>query len=988
MKVKKVSLLYIFLVVLLLLFSTSFAFAQEPLEVKVGVYDNYPKVAINGEPIGFWVDLTEEIARQEGWNIKYISGTWTEGLERLESGDIDLMVDVAYSKQRAEIYDFSDEAAILSWSGIFAPEDSGISDYQDLQDKKVAVLHNSINYRGKGGVVDLLNSFAVDVDYVEEETYDEAFAAVVDGDADVVVTNRFFGASHAGQYGMVDTPMVFLPSKLKFGISKNIGNGRYLADRIDFRLKEMKEDKESIYFDLLDALLAGTVYEKTIRPQLTDEEKAWLEEHPKLSMAIPINKPQSYYAEDGTFQGMTVDYINLIEQKLGVSFDLHISEWPTALDRALKHEVDIIVNADKTKSREPYLEFTEPYFIIHQAMIAHESKPKISDLSELSGKTVAVRKDSSRAEYLRDNYPDIELLEVLSKDEIVSSVVKGDAYVGFDNLDSIISFQKELLVPNTKIIYLESIPPMGHARMGVRKDYPMLASILDKAIASISNEEKADIQEKWIGIDVPVLTKEKDLVLTGEERAWLADHRVIKVTSEYDWPPFDFTEDGKSTGISIDYIELLGEKAGIDFEFVQGTWADNLKKFKNREIDLLHPSILVEERKEFTNFLPPHITVNNVLVVRDSDVVTQNVKDLEGKKIAVVEGYANHEIIPEYHPNIELVTAKSPLHALSLISKGEVDGYIDNLLVVEYLIKKNFLGNLKILHAADIPVYKSMQLHIGVRSDWPILHSILEKAMDEVSVRELSEIYAKWGISFIEPIKQVNLTESEKVWLAKHPSITLGFTSELEPLLIQDEKGNISGIVPEIFDKLEERIGVDINIKVGSWPEIQEQTQTGEIDGLLNCVPALAENLNLLKTDTFYHAVPVFFGRLDSKPQVDSIDDIKGLTIVHLKGVKMLEDELKPVREHITVIESNSTKESFRLLLEGKADLVLGINYDTYYLKKYILEGIEIVFVNFDHEVGTLTAIRQPLKEKVRLMHKIMQILYKNLILCLLQERR
>ena len=73
------------------------------------------------------------------------------------------------------------------------------------------------------------------------------------------------------------------------------------------------------------------------------------------------------------------------------------------------------------------------------------------------------------------------------------------------------------------------------------------------------------------------------VTLTDEERDWIAKHPVLQVGNELDWPPFDFAENGEPKGYSIDLINLIGEKTGLKFEFVNGyTWPELLEKFKAR----------------------------------------------------------------------------------------------------------------------------------------------------------------------------------------------------------------------------------------------------------------------------------------------------------------------------------------------------------------------------------------------------------------------
>ena len=91
--------------------------------VRVGVYENAPKVftAESGKPSGIFIDIIEHIAETEGWDVKYVAGTWTEGLDRLKKGEIDLMPDVAYTAERNKIYSFHKVPVLSSWYQVYAP---------------------------------------------------------------------------------------------------------------------------------------------------------------------------------------------------------------------------------------------------------------------------------------------------------------------------------------------------------------------------------------------------------------------------------------------------------------------------------------------------------------------------------------------------------------------------------------------------------------------------------------------------------------------------------------------------------------------------------------------------------------------------------------------------------------------------------------------------------------------------------------------------
>ncbi len=108
------------------------------VQLKIGVYENSPKIFTReeGTPAGIFIDIIQEIAKKEGWEITYIPGTWAEGLERLAAGSIDLMPDVAYSSERDDRFDYHSNPVLASWFQVYAKEESDIRTILDLDGKK------------------------------------------------------------------------------------------------------------------------------------------------------------------------------------------------------------------------------------------------------------------------------------------------------------------------------------------------------------------------------------------------------------------------------------------------------------------------------------------------------------------------------------------------------------------------------------------------------------------------------------------------------------------------------------------------------------------------------------------------------------------------------------------------------------------------------------------------------------------------------------
>ena len=221
--------------------------------VSVGVYENAPKVFTDesGRPAGIFIDVIEFIAQKEGWELQFVPGTWAEGLDRLERGEIDLMPDVAYNAERAERYSFHEVPVLSSWAQVYAGEDSGIRSIIDLEGKRVAVLEGSVQ---QDVFVRMEEEFDLNARIVAFPDYKTIFQKVRDNEADAAVTNRFYGVVHADEFGLEDTAVIFHPSDLFFASDK--GKNRELLNTIDARLSELKKDKQSVYYKSLKRRLS------------------------------------------------------------------------------------------------------------------------------------------------------------------------------------------------------------------------------------------------------------------------------------------------------------------------------------------------------------------------------------------------------------------------------------------------------------------------------------------------------------------------------------------------------------------------------------------------------------------------------------------------------------------------------------------------------------------------------------------------------------
>lgn len=233
---------------------------------------------------------------------------------------------------------------------------------------------------------------------------------------------------------------------------------------------------------------------------LTDEEKEWIKDHPVIKVGSDPNwAPFEFRDNDGKYQGINIQYLKIIEKKIGVHFIFDTSNiWQEIMDKAFIKEIDLITGINETSLRNKYFNFSDIYISHPISIFAHKDITHIRDLNELSGEKVAVVKYYYTNEILKENYPEINLvivetpqeaLKLLNKKKVtayIEGMVTGSYYIADNNY--------------TNIHIVGDTPYNYNLRMAVRKDWEILPSILNKALNNISKTEKDNIYYSWISI--------------------------------------------------------------------------------------------------------------------------------------------------------------------------------------------------------------------------------------------------------------------------------------------------------------------------------------------------------------------------------------------------------------------------------------------------------------------------------------------------------
>ena len=250
---------------------------------------------------------------------------------------------------------------------------------------------------------------------------------------------------------------------------------------------------------------------------------------------------------------------------------------------------------------------------------------------------------------------------------------------------------------------------------------------------------------------------EDNFLLNDKEKNYLENKKTIKMCVDPDWMPFEKIEKGKHVGIAADYIKIIEEKIKKPIILVPTkTWSESLELGQKKDCDIFSLIRTTPQREKYLNFTKPYLEIPLVIAADINAPFIDDILQVKDKKIAIVKNYAVGEILRVKYPNIDFVNVNNIHEGLELVEKGSVFGFIDTLLTIGYQIQNNYIGQLKISGRFN----EIWELGIGVRNDEPILTSIFDKAIDDISANQKQRILNKWiSVNYQKEIDHVFLYE-------------------------------------------------------------------------------------------------------------------------------------------------------------------------------------------------------------------------------------
>ena len=229
---------------------------------------------------------------------------------------------------------------------------------------------------------------------------------------------------------------------------------------------------------------------------LTKSEKEYLNSKHSLKMCIDPFWYPIEFMKDGKISGITSDLKRYFEEKIQINIDVvPTNNWNESLDFIKDKKCDIISSISPSYDRMSYLNFTKPILTLPIVVTTQKDKPFLRDISLLKNEKIAILKGHFIAEYIKDYFPYLKIVEVASMNEGLYLVEQGGVYGYIDNALVLSSTIQKEFSNSLKIGFRFDI--LDELSIGTRNDEPILNDIFSRLVDALDETKKQEFINNW-----------------------------------------------------------------------------------------------------------------------------------------------------------------------------------------------------------------------------------------------------------------------------------------------------------------------------------------------------------------------------------------------------------------------------------------------------------------------------------------------------------
>ncbi|WP_321493779.1 transporter substrate-binding domain-containing protein [uncultured Desulfobacter sp.] len=446
-----------------------------------------------GDPSGLLVEMWQLWSEKTRTPITFRPSSWEESVDAVKNAKADIHSGLFKNDERSQWMDFS-IPIYRSETALYFKKSTPDFSLKDLADYRVGALAGSYQ-------ADYLTRYFPKINTVPQSDGEAMIFSLLKGDVAAIL--------HETMTVEADLNRMGLSGRLKKGSQSVMNNAihagvakqnKKMLDLINEGFAAIGQNKlaeiESRWIPRQENRFYSTKSQEVV---LNEEEKLFLANHAPLTFSEVNWKPMSIVDGTNQFDGIIADYLDLITQRSGLRFKFYQSDtWEQVLKKYIDGDIDVVPALAKTDKIDRPILRSKPFVRFPLVIVTLDNATAPSDVSQLKNRKVAVGKGYTSYHYLKNNYPEIELIET---DDVKSGLLllanrRVSAFVG--HMAVVTSCIQENGLTNLKIAG-ETDYIFEHC-IGVDPQYTAAVSIINKVLDTMADQEHQKIYNRHISV--------------------------------------------------------------------------------------------------------------------------------------------------------------------------------------------------------------------------------------------------------------------------------------------------------------------------------------------------------------------------------------------------------------------------------------------------------------------------------------------------------
>jgi PAS domain S-box-containing protein len=413
------------------------------------------------------------------------------------------------------------------------------------------------------------------------------------------------------------------------------------------------------------------------------------------------------------------------------------------------------------------------------------------------------------------------------------------------------------------------------------------------------------------------------LKLTPEESEFLSKTKVLRYSSIFNLPPYNFSSGDKLSGYTVDVLHRVADILGLEFkaDFYPDA-ASYHSVLDSGKADIVGALAKTPARAGKMLFVGPFVKMSGAIASRNGIPYIRNIAEIKGRTVAVMEGGYVDQILENEYPGIKIIKCKTPLDVLKKVYSGEAELSLGPYFTYKAVAEANSLPSINVYRFQSSPYFDPRPIYLAVKKGNSVLKSLIEKSLDLIGPAEIEEVKRKWT-TFPEHVspRPLNLTATEKKFLNSHKVVPVFCEDDLETFCSYKD-GKYQGFSVDMLQRAADNVGLELDFKPRLKPSLSHKSVKNAIQ--LNVSESSSENEELFYTEPFSRE-PWGILTNENTSELLSLKNLPGKKVaVRAKYTGLI----KALEEHypdIEIVKTSDLESSIKKLIQGDVDSVVGV---------------------------------------------------------------